>query len=390
MYRNEAYNLLRLELSIHLSNNISLRNTIIGLVHNDKMDKKQKRKELINIMLDIIEKKSKNPFVEIIKELPRLENYSISNVREYCSVNRSKDKCDMNLHCAFVNNNCIFVLYKNDMMANINRLVEELVMDGIKFKEIVMEDNYYVSDIVDYTQFSDRKNQKIIKTSNFNIKKIMADLFGKDSIPKLGRRTTSKNEIMVVENIPEMIELGKQMIQEIVSNKNSVIRAYVNSYYWLHNTLYDKETRNLGYESEMQDRLTNLFKANMIDYVANNTNNEEFKKAIHKLFPNFELDKEMLNKNIFKSAISAFRKNNFNTDGLFELLVLSYMFPYPIVVFDNFNAVKYIFSSGMVNVNDKTTQKYLQSSEQSKTIFLKFDYEGVNKIPKKIYSIYYI
>ena len=98
----------------------------------------------------------------------------------------------------------------------------------------------------------------------------------------------------------------------------------------------------------------------------------------------------MLNKNIFKSAISAFRKNNFNTDGLFELLVLSYMFPYPIVVFDNFNAVKYIFSSGMVNVNDKTTQKYLQSSEQSKTIFLKFDYEGVNKIPKKIYSIYYI
>jgi hypothetical protein len=354
------------------------------------MEKKQKRKELINIMLEIIEKKAKNPFVEIIKELPKLQNYSISNVREYCSVNRSKDKCDMNLHCAFVNNNCIFVLYKNDMMANINRLVEELVMDGIKFKEIVMEDNYYVSDIVDYTQFSDRKNQKIIKTSNFNIKKIMADLFGKDSIPKLGRRKASKTDITVVENVPEMIELGKQMIQEIVSNKNSVIRAYVNSYYWLHNTLYDKETRNLGYESEMQDRLTNLFKANMIDYVANNTNNEQFKKDIHKLFPNFELDKEMLSKNIFKSQISTFRKNNFNTDGLFELLVLSYMFPYPIVVFDNFNAVKYIFSSGMVNVNDKTTQKYLNTSEQSKTIFLKFDYEGVNKIPKKIYSIYYV
>jgi len=386
MYRNEAYNLLRLELSIYLMNNISLRNTIIGIVHNDKMDKKHKRRELINIMLEIIEKKSKNPFVEIIKELPKLENYSISNVREYCSVNRSKDKCDMNMHCAFINNNCIFVLYKNDMMANINRLVEELVMDGIKFKEIVMEDNYYVSDIVDYTQFSDRKNQKIIKTSNFNIKKIMADLFGKDSIPQLGKRRTSKNEITVIDNIPEMIELGKQMIQEIVSNKNSVIRAYVNSYYWLHNTLYDKETRNLGYESEMQDRLTNLFKANMIDYVANNTTNENFKNDLHKIAPNFELSKDV---NIFKSSLSAFRKNNFNTDGLFELLVLSYMFPYPIVVFDNYNAVKYIFSSGLVSVNDKTTAKYLQTSEQSKTIFLKFDYEGTNKIPKKIYSIYY-
>ncbi len=214
----------------------------------------------------------------------------------------------------------------------------------------------------------------------------MADLFGKDSIPKLGKRRASKNEITVVENIPEMIELGKQMIQEIVSNKNSVIRAYVNSYYWLHNTLYDKETRNLGYESEMQDRLTNLFKANMIDYVANNTTNENFKNDLHKIAPNFELSKDV---NIFKSSLSAFRKNNFNTDGLFELLVLSYMFPYPIVVFDNYNAVKYIFSSGLVSVNDKTTAKYLQTSEQSKTIFLKFDYEGANKIPKKIYSIYY-
>lgn len=390
MYRNEAYNLLRLELSVYLFNNISLKNIIIKIVHNDKMEKKQKRKELINIMLDIIEKKSENQLAEIIKELPRLDNYTVSNVREYCSMNRSKEKCDGKLNCAFINNNCVFVLYKNDVMANINRLVEELVMNGIKFKEIVMEDNYYVSDIVDYTQFSDRKNQKIIKTSNFNIKKIMTDLFGKDSIPKLGRRTTNKTDVIIVENIPEMIELGKQMIQEIVSNKNSVVRAYVNSYYWLHNTLYDKETRNLGYESEMQDRLTNLFKANMIDYVANNTTNNEFKKDIHKIFPNFELDKDMLSKNIFKSHISAFRKNNFNTDGLFELVILSYMFPYPIIVFDNFNAVKYIFSSGMVNVNEKTTHKYLNTSEQSKTIFLKFDYEGINKIPKKIYSIYYI
>jgi hypothetical protein len=42
-------------------------------------------------------------------------------------------------------------------------------------------------DIVDYTQYSNRPDQKIIKTSNFNIKKIMSELFGKNNIPKLGK-----------------------------------------------------------------------------------------------------------------------------------------------------------------------------------------------------------
>ena len=37
--------------------------------------------------------------------------------------------------------------------------------------------------------------------------------------------------------------------------------------------MYDKESRNLTYFSEMQDMLTNLFKANIIDYITNNIYN---------------------------------------------------------------------------------------------------------------------
>ena len=48
-----------------------------------------------------------------------------------------------------------------------------MIQDKIKFKELIQEDNYYVSDIVDYTQYSNRPDQKIIKTSNFNIKSIL-------------------------------------------------------------------------------------------------------------------------------------------------------------------------------------------------------------------------
>jgi hypothetical protein len=387
MYRNGSYNLFRLELSMYLQSNSSLLNSVIGIVRNPGINKKNKRKELMHILLNMVETKEKsNKFIEIIKELPNLSNFNVSNVREYCSINKNKDKCNSNLHCTFINNTCNFVMFKNDLLSNVSKLVEEMIMDGIKFKEIIQEENYYVSDVVDYTVFSDRPNQKIIKTSNFNIKKIMTELFGKDSIPQLGKRRIGKQEVSIDVDIPEALELGKEVIQEIVGNKNSIIRAYVNGYYWMLNPLYDKESRNLGYESELQERLTNLFKANLIDYLVGNVFNEELKKDVSKYI---ELDKNLLSKNIFTSSLSRLRKNNYNTDGILELILLSYMFPYPIVVFDNYNVVRYIFSSGPVSVNEKTIEKYTSQSMLNKIIFIKFDFEGTNKIPKKIYSIYH-
>merc|ERR1712127_626507 len=100
----------------------------------------------------------------------------------------------------------------------------------------------------------------------------MSELFGKDSMPKLGMKRLkkiTKNE----DETPELIVLGKQYIQEIISNNNSIIRAYINSYYWINNNLYDIESRNLGYISDLQTNITNLFKANIIDYIQNNKAN---------------------------------------------------------------------------------------------------------------------
>ena len=128
----------------------------------------------------------------------------------------------------------------------------------------------------------------------------------------------------------------------------------------------------------------NISKIN--NYLVGNVFNEELKKDIGHYI---ELNKDLLTKNIFTSSLSRLRKNNYNTDGILELIILSYMFPYPIVVFDNYNAVKYIFSSGPVSVNEKTIEKYTNTSMINKAIFMKFDFEGSNNIPKKIYSIYY-
>ena len=392
VYRNEVYNLFRLELSMYLNSYHKIRDTIIAVVRNKKMSKNDKKKELTKIIHSIIdEKNQKNKLLEVKKELPNLLNYKVSNIREYCKINRGKEKCNANLHCTYVDGTCMFIMYKNDLMNKINNIVEEMIIDGTKFKEIIQEDIYYVSDIVDYTQYSDRPNQKIIKTSNFNIKKIMTDLFGKDSVPNIGKgkRIKHSDNINVEENYPELNELGKQLIQEIISNKNSIIRAYVNSYYWLHNSMYDREARNLKYFSEMQDMLTNLFKANIIDYITNNIYNDnrsnDIKKDIMKYFTSEQTKKT----NLFTSTLNRFRKNNYNTDGILELTILSYMFPYPIIVYDNFNNVKYIFSSGMVDVNNNTIKKYTSASDIGKTIYLKFEYDGTNKIPNRISSIYY-
>ena len=48
------------------------------------------------------------------------------------------------------------------------------------------------------------------------------------------------------------------------------------------------------------------------------------------------------------------------------------MFSYPIVVYDNFDNVKYIFSNGPVKVNEKTISKYISMKD---IIILKLEYE---------------
>ena len=65
-------------------------------------------------------------------------------------------------------NKCRFRLNNEYMIEYLRKIIEEMLQDKIKFKEIIQEDNYYVSDIVDYTQYSNRPDQKIIKTTNFN------------------------------------------------------------------------------------------------------------------------------------------------------------------------------------------------------------------------------
>ena len=398
-YLNESYNLFRLELSLYLSNNDDLKDKVIQIVKNQKMNTKDKKHELRKILFQILDSKLATEYkisqkgggekvAFITKELPSLKEYVISNVRDYCMINKTKDKCSSNIHCMWKDDTCKLQIYQNVAVEFVNRIIEEMVQDGIKFKELIQEGSYYVSDIVDYTQYTNRTNQQIIKATNFNISKLMGEMFGKDKIPTIGKRQMMRmhmNDNVEEEDIgTQLVEMGKQYIQKITPNKDSIIRGYVNSYYWMNNPLYDIESRNLGFYNDLQTNITYLFKANIIDWVQNNVTkgNDKVRKYLQKYFKDTD--------NFFESTLNKFRKSSFNTDGKIELYILSHIIPNPIVVYDNFSNVKYIFLQGEVEVNDETIKNFTNEKNINKTIFLKFDYDNSTTIPKNIYSIYYI
>ena len=398
-YLNESYNLFRLELSLHLSNNDDLKDKVIQIVKNQKMNTKDKKHELRKILFQILDSKLAAEYkisqkgggekvAHITKELPSLKEYVISNVRDYCMINKTKDKCSSNIHCIWKDDSCKLQIYQNVAVEFVNRIIEEMIQDGIKFKELIQEGSYYVSDIVDYTQYTNRANQQIIKATNFNISKLMGEMFGKDKIPIIGKRQMLRmhmNDNVEEEDLgTQLVEMGKQFIQKITPHKDSIIRGYVNSYYWMNNPLYDIESRNLGFYNDLQTNITYLFKANIIDWVQNNVTkgNDKVRKYLQNYFKDTE--------NFFESTLNKFRKSSFNTDGKIELYILSHIIPNPIVVYDNFSNVKYIFLQGEVEVNDETIKNFTNEKNINKTIFLKFDYDNSTTIPKNIYSIYYI
>ena len=228
------------------------------------------------LLLKIIENKiSKAKFSNLTKVIKNIEQYKISNIRNYCSIHKTENKCNNDFHCSFSKNKCYFTILESSKIEYVNRILEEMIADRLGFKEVIQEDNYYVSDIVDYTKFTNRKGQKIIKLSHIGIKSIMNELFGKDNVPKIGKRHRLKKAFKLIEDeYPELVEIGNQLIQEIFPNLDSVLRAYANGFYWAKNSLYDVKSRNLGYLSDLQTQIVYYLKAYIIDWLRQEENKQ--------------------------------------------------------------------------------------------------------------------
>tara|TARA_B100000767_G_scaffold275543_1_gene313194 strand:- start:4946 stop:10432 length:5487 start_codon:yes stop_codon:yes gene_type:complete len=384
-YHNEGFNLFRLELSLYLEKTPDVKNKIISIVRNKEMNKKERKLQIYNILINIVNKKidksikltlKNKSFAHIVKDYPKLINYVKSNIREYCS-SLDKDKCGENPHCFWNNGNCRYMMTIDMAKDYINHVLYEIIRDKIEFKEIIQENDYFVSDIVNYSLYTDRPGQKIIRSNNFNLKKILSKLFGVENIPTIGRRRGQKQIFDETDEYPKLIQLGSQFIQPILNNNNSIIRAFVNGLYWVTNPLYHIESRNLGYKSDMQDKITNIIKAKIVEFILDNKNDTYINKFINE------------NENFFDSTINKFRKNILNSNGLLELYVLSYIFEQPIIVYDNFNRVIDIYHRGKLKISSDNIKKYTHQDLITEAINIKLEFEGNKNNPKNISAVYF-
>jgi hypothetical protein len=124
---------------------------------------------------------------------------------------------------------------------------------------------------------------------------------------------------------------------------------------------------------QLQTNLTYLFKAYIIDWILNNQTD----KYVNKYFKDSD--------NIFNSQINKFMKTSFNTDGKVELYILSKIIDKPILVYDNYYNIKYIFNQGEIEITQKIIDEIIKNKN---TIIIKFNFDEYNVVPKAIYSIY--
>ena len=393
-YDKESYELFRLELSNYLKLNEKVRDKIIKILENKKLviqDKKQLLKSLLfkNIdkeLYDLAQEGGNERIMELGTKDVNINKYKIKNKRDLCNTNITKDKCNLTNHCKWKGNTCKLIVSKDKAIIYVNKIIQELVKDEMKSKEILAVDNYYVSDIVDYENFTQRDHEEIIKSDIPNINKILSQIFGEDNIPIIGKRKFYKiGKSIEEENNENQIEiLGDIYIQNIILNNNTILRAFSNCYYWINNPLYQIEFRNLGYYSDLQTDLSNYFRGNIIDFLMDNSNEEYIQKNILKY----------LNMTVDNYIQDLSTKDNLIYNGIIELLILSKLYKISIMVVDNFYEIIYILDNGKVLEDPKISSiknlkiyKNQDFTKKSIVIMLEFNF-GSNK-PSKIKSIYY-
>ena len=190
-YRYEAYELFRLELSNYLKNNVDITEMITNIVRSKEYDMVYKKNEIRILLYNIVNKnlstqfkihvkKISNDFIYMVDTIPDLKDYNITNIRDICENYKTKNICNSSTHCIWNNNNCKMKVYKEYIIEYVNKVLEECINDSLEFKEIIQENNYHVTDILNNNIFTNREKQLIVLTSNKKINSIVNDIYGDD------------------------------------------------------------------------------------------------------------------------------------------------------------------------------------------------------------------
>tara|TARA_B100000886_G_scaffold166672_1_gene113889 strand:- start:1046 stop:6577 length:5532 start_codon:yes stop_codon:yes gene_type:complete len=393
LYNNESYELFRLELNNYLNLNTNIKDKIIKILNNNKINNKD-RSKLLKLLIykyidsdlhSLIMSGGSNKILNINDEDVNYENIKINNKREICNSNINKELCNKNINCKWKSNSCKFTVNSKQAINFVNKVVNELIYDDMKSKEILSLSNYYVDDIVDFTHFSRREGESIIKNDLPNMNEYLNKIFGENNIPIIGKKKfyiTGKS--IFDDNLNNPIEkIGNMFIQNLIPNNYTILRAFCNSYYWINNNLLNKKSRNLGYYSDLQTNLTNYFIGSIISFLSDE-NNKSY------IFSNLE---KYINLSINSYIQNLSTPNNFYQNGIIELTILSKIYNICIVILNNYFDIIYIFKNGVIIYDSQNSKqdikKYNNEDFLKNNIVILYDYSIKSSKPNKIKSIYF-
>ena len=365
IYNEETYNIFKLEISYYL---LKFPKTKEEIINNNKSVKKIK-KILYNITDKIFFKNNK---------IPDLTNYKLNNYRYICE-KLNKNNCNNNIFCTYNNGNCKPTQKKSLLYKNIERLANELIYNELTYKEILNINEYYVSNIIDKNNFKERDNQILLKSSNIiNIDKILKQVFKKNE-DYSNIKINKKIKIDEIDMNEELEIYKKYYSQNIISNSNTIYRAYANCIYWLKNNLYDTDNRNLGFYSDIQTKLTNYLKGEIINWLIDISNKDIINQKLLKYLNINNYD------NINTLIYNTISIEKTNSNNIYILFILNQLIEIPIIIYNNSFNIIYIFDKDIIDI--KYANKYVNNKNYINIIY---EYYSSTKYPIKIKALYFI
>lgn len=338
-YINEGYNVFRFE----FSNLINLKEfEIEKKILEENIQKKDKEKIALHIK-KILEKDDYLQFTD------KIVNISSNNNKRVACINLDKNKCSTS-YCTYDDKDkkCKMTVYSPEYEKYILNMTNELVLKSVKYMEIMHIKKYYVQDIINYKFFDLIHGKKIINNVNIHFDDIFESIFNKN-LPILNRKKNKMFNKKNNKNNEPLKELKNMFIQNVNEQSYSIIRAYSNCFYWITHPLYDNTIKNLGFMSETQTELVNLFISQIIDWLNIESN-------ILFLLHLSNLEKEILQNsicNILNYNEKQFIINEYivkiinNNTYIFEIFVLSIIHEMNVVILLN-NEQKYYISKGSI------------------------------------------
>lgn len=401
-YISENYQLFRLEFSeyINSKNNIKVRNYLDNLFKiESKIDRLRQIKLFVYKLIDnnlsdkykhlfqlneIKENTTYNKLVDIINEIPDVINFKLNNDRITCNKS-NKSVCEKNPYCNFNSKGCYLTIPKKYVINFVNKISEELVQYNIKAYELLQIEGYYVSDIVDMNKYTEQPHTKIITGTSFGINKVLNDLFGKKTVGKRFNKEVDESLSIQLNTENPMIDRGEYYTQTIIDNNMSILRAYSNGYYWLLSQYNDEDTRNIGYYSNSQTQLSNQFRSMIIEWLINDDNHTNI---FDKLLKYFEIHSN-INDAINDFIIKLMHDIHMMSNGVIELHVLSIVNKIPIVVYDSYGDIRYVFDEGIIYDRLYDKNKNMDKYKNIKTcIHIIMNYFTSEIIPEKVEVLY--